>query len=538
MKKQFHVFFVLLMIVTACTNTSSKPRSKIFRMNIRMEPPTMDPRKGGEIVSSSLHFILFEGLTQLNEDGSVSPAQAETIEISDDLITYTFHLKECYWSNGDRVTAQDFEKSWKDILSPEFPSRNAHLLYPIKNAEAAKRGDLSLDDVGITSLNEKTFVITLEKPTSYFLNLISFCVFFPVNSKVDTEHPDWMYNQSEHFVSNGPFKLKKWDHNSTIFVERNPHYWNAANIDLDGIELLMIPDEMTAYQMYEQGELDCIGAPLSTIPMDAIPNLIATNQLKTNSIPGTMLCSFNVNEFPFHNKNIRKAFGLSINRQMIIDNILQLNEFVGTSMIPPMIKTVQEPLFFRDHDIENARQHFKQGLAELNVSQSDLKNLTFTYPFNEINHRVAQTFQYQWREALGIDVQLEQVDFKLMYDRIAKREHQFALTNWYMQYTDPMNILELYKYSHNVKNTTAWENENYIKLINQSFYDKTEEQRNKTLTQAESFLLEEMPVAPVVHLKSCYLTKQHVKGYQFMPIGNLFYGKIRIAKEDEEQSSE
>ncbi|HVW99391.1 MAG TPA: ABC transporter substrate-binding protein, partial [Candidatus Babeliaceae bacterium] len=184
------VYFFLILTLLASCGKPEAPSKKlhILRMNVNREPVSMDPRQGSEYVSSTLHFMLFEGLMRLNPDGSLTPAQAKSVEISDDRKTYTFHLRDTKWSDGTPVTAYDFEKAWKKILSPHFAAPSASLLYAIRNAEKAKRGTISLEDVGIHSTDPRTLIVELESPTPYFLSLVSFCVFFPVKQTAD-ENP-------------------------------------------------------------------------------------------------------------------------------------------------------------------------------------------------------------------------------------------------------------------------------------------------------------------------------------------------------------
>jgi len=395
----------LLMIFTSsCGDHHSSKRIKELKINIHDEPHTLDPRKGGDVISSSLHFMLFDGLTSLNPDCSTSPAVAETIDISDDSLTYTFHLRDSFWSDGSPVTAYDFEKAWKDILNPSFPAVNAHLLYPIKNAEHAKKGLTSLDEVGIKAQDAKTLVVDLQHPTPYFLQLTSFCVFFPVNSKIDRSFPDWANRADKHFVGNGPYVLKTWKHNDEIILEKNDRYWAKNDIKLDGIRISMVSDGMTALHMYENNELDMIGAPLSPIPIDAHAELIKKGSLRVSPVAGTTICTFNNNRFPFNNANIRRAFSLAINRETIIKNVTQLNELVATGPIPPVLKNHKNKMFFRDNDQIQAQEFFKKGLAELNIQPSDLDEITYCYSISEINHKIAQALQQQWFEVLGVKV--------------------------------------------------------------------------------------------------------------------------------------
>lgn len=530
MKSSFTFFACLLLILlTGCQKkaVSISPLTQHIHLNLKNEPDTLDPRKGGDVISSHMHFLLFEGLVRLNPDGSISPAQAQTFEISSDGAVYTFFMRDSFWSNGAPVTAQDFEKSWKAILDPSFPSKNAHLLYPIKNAEAAKKGLLPLNEVGIVSKDDKTLVVTLEKPTPYFLDLISFCVFFPVNHQKDKELPEWAFNAGPDFVCNGPFILKEWKHNNELIAARNPLYWDTTRVRPDEIHFSMVDNEMTALQMFENGKLDMIGEPLSPLPVDALPALKKKGNMFKHPVAGTTMITFNVDKKPFNNIKIRKAFAYAINRHSIVKNITQMGEIPATNIIPPVLKNNRNYPFFKDADATHASRLLEEGMQELGITRDAFKEMVFYYHTSEINHKIAQAIQQQWKNALGIQVKLENLEHKVLMDKLIKRDYNFAQSLWLAQYNDQMNIFERFKYKTNAKNYANWENPEYIRLIEESFYENGDK-RSEILERAEEVFLNDMPICPVYHWDMVYLVQPHLKDVGMTAIGDLIFEKLNL----------
>ena len=486
----------------------------------------MDPRSGSDLVGSTMHFILFEGLMRLNADGSLTPAQAKSVAISDDRLTYTFYLRGTQWSDGSSVTAKDFEKAWKKILSPEFPAANAHLLYVIKNGEAAKRGTLSLDDVGIQAVDDKTLVVQLEHPTPYFLDLVSFCLFFPVKHTLDEKEPTWMREASPHFISNGPFKLASWRHNNEIVFEKNPNYWEAPQINLDNIHISMVSDENTAFNMYENGELDLIGLGISPLPSDIVLQFQQKGLLKTQSSPASTIVNFNVSKFPLHNKNIRKALGYAIHRKEIIENITQLGEEVATNLIPSVLRGQESPSYFKDGDLQKARSFFQKGLKELHMSVEEFPHLTYLYARGELNRKLAQVLQQQWLSAFGVHVELQSIENRALVDRLQNHDFDLAQTYWIAQYHDPMSILERFKSSSQPKNYPGWQHPDYLRLLEEAAKAAAPEERLSKLAQAEKLFMDEMPLAPIYHWKTAFMIKDNLR-YQEYP-NNGFLELTRI----------
>lgn len=519
-----------LLSLISCEKKITAPRtdfSQTVHLNLKNEPATLDPRKGGDVISSHMHFLLFEGLVRLNPDGSITPAQAETFQITDEGKVYTFFLRDALWSNGTPVTAYDFEKSWKDILDPAFPSVNAHLLYPIKNAEAAKKGKVALSEIGIVAKDAKTLVVTLEKPTPYFLDLVSFCVFFPVHIQTDRESPEWALNAGEHFVSNGPFILKEWKHNNEIVVVRNPGYWDQTRIRGEEIHFSMIDNEMTALQMFENGQLDMIGEPLSPLPIDALPSLKKKGILQRFPVGGTTMISFNVDKPPFNHPKVRKAFAYAINREEIVQNITQMGETPALGAVPPVLKNDRNRAFFKDADVSLANQLLEEGLSEQGLTKEIFKETTYYYSSSDINHKVAQAVQQQWQRAFGIRINIENLDHKILMDKLVKRDYFLSQSLWVAQYNDQMNILERFKFKTNAKNYANWENPEYISLIEESFYHNGAK-RSEILEKAEEIFLNEMPICPIYHWEMVFVIKPHLNDVAMTAIGDIVFEKLNI----------
>lgn len=533
MQKILWILACCLLLFSCQKSPAPIPKQKLF-LNIPSDPSTLDPRKGGDFVSSVFHFLLFDGLTRLDDNGKVGLSLADRVEISDDRKTYTFHLKEAYWSDGAPITAWDFEKSWKDILHPDFPAMNAHLLYSIKNAEGAKIGKKSLTEVGIASIDAKTLQVTLERPTPYFLELIAFCVFYPVNSEMDHYDPDWEQQTGKKFICSGPFCLKDWKRNNMIALEKNHYYSKVDQMILEEISFSIVNSEMTTLQMFEKGQVDIVGQPLIPLPSDAIPELVKNSKLHVYPVPATTFCSFNISAFPFDNVNIRKAFSYAINRREIVQNITQLNEPPALGIIPPVLKKngIMRS-FFNDGDFELAKLYFERGIKELGISREDFPKIKYLYSNSESHHKIAQALQQQWQEAFHITIDLECIDKKILMHLLKTRNYQIAQTFWMAQYNDPMNIFERFKYRSNVKNYPGWEDEKFIQLLNASDEAKNEIERYALLEQAEEIFLDQMPIAPIYHWNSAYITKPYIKSFGTAPIGNGFFDRVFI----EEMSS-
>ncbi|MEW9669661.1 peptide ABC transporter substrate-binding protein [Ammoniphilus sp. 3BR4] len=542
MKKQglFKLSAVILssLLLTACGGGPAMPITdkraelavkkedkgdQVLRLNIDSEPPTLDPGLAKDSASGTLIRQMFEGLTRVGEDGVPHEAAAENIEVSHDLRTYTFTIrKNAKWSNGDPVTSYDFEYAWRRILMPETAANYAYQLYVIKNAEKFNKGEIKDGTgVGIKAVDDRTLVVELENPIPYFLELTAFYTYMPVNQKIVEANKDWARNATEKYVSNGPFKLAKWEHHNMLEMVRNDQYWDTEKVQLERITFAMIEDNVTSFNMYENGELDWAGAPTADLPIDAIPALRDQGRLHVYPIAGTYWYKFQTERVPFNNAKVRKAFAYALDRQAIIENVTQADQIPAMGVVPPTM-AVGEGGYFEDHDVEGAKQLLQEGLAELGVTKEEL-DITLSYNTGEGHQKIAEAIQDQWKQALGVDVKLHSLEWQVLIDEQDNGNYQIGRMGWFGDFNDPINFLELFKDKYGGNNDTLWENTEFQRLLNESALQTDLEKRKQILGQAEQILMDEMPIMPIYFYTRSYVKDEKVKGVLLHGLGDVDY---------------
>lgn len=479
-------------------------------------PSTFDPRKSGDTTSSAAIFLLFKGLTRLQSNHEVIFDLAESLQVSSNGTRYVFQLGEHYWSDGREISAWDFENSWKKLLSPQFPSFSAHLFYPIKNAGKAKKGQVALDKVGIYAENSKTLIVELEHPVPYFLELVSFCNFFPVPS-----HREEQFSSSldETFVSSGPFQLMKWKPNQELFLKKNPLARNPFGVFLENIQIHIISDEKEAFSRFDKGELDWCGEPFSPPPLNYLPAIF--ERWENQPIGGVTLCFFNTEQLPFSNRKLRQAFAYAIQREKILSKLYLPHCSVAKGLVPPILKGNHEKEFFPAADLPKAQELFHAGLQELKRTSKKLP-IVLTFEASEIGFQIAKCLKNFWEEAFSIPIHLEPLDFKVFYDRLYRRQYMLSFTQWMAQYHNPMNILERFQDQKGGKNFSGWESAEYRLLLERCLKQSNPEKRIELVEQAEKILSEEMPIAPLYYFSFSYLKKPYLKNLLFSPIGRVY----------------
>ena len=494
------------------------------------EVATLDPAKMTALQDGRVAAALFEGLTVLDpRDLKPRPGVAERWEVSPDGLTYTFHLREAKWSDGAPVTAADFAWSWRRVLDPATAAEYAYMLYPIRGAKAyydemqktGGKGDWS--KVGVRVEDPRRLVVELEQPCAYFLDLTAFSTYLPVRADGIEQHGErWTFPPD--LISNGPYRLAEWRFRSRMRWEKNPHYWNAAAVPLERIELRAFEDSNTALQAYETEAVDLTAA----VPGLAIePLLEERNAGKRSDVLyavnfGTYFYRFNCTKPPLTDARVRRALALAIDRQAIIERAARGGQQPAFVLVPPGVAGYVSPPGFVE-DVEAAKRLLAEagypggrGLPELAV----LIN-------KSVDHvRVAEMLQQQWRDRLGIRVRIEQVEWKVFLDTVQRLEYQVARGSWYGDYIDPNTFLDMFV-TGGGNNQTGWSSAAYDALIARAARETDPKARLKTFAEAETILLREAPIFPIYVYTTTMLARPGLAGVEANLMNRIDFAALR-----------
>lgn len=499
---------------------------QIFRIDIQDFPVSLDPRLGGDDISGILLQFLFDGLMHRDEQGALTYAIAQNVQISDEGKYFTFTLRECHWNNGDRVTADDFCYAWKKILSPDFSTPFAYLFYVIKNARLAKAGQVPLDHVGISAINKNTLVVELEYPCSYFLELTASALFSPVNHLVDQVRPNWFVQKGQDYVSNGPFCLESTTAQEIYILQKNPRYWNRSRISLTRIQISKATARM-AKEMFQNKEIDWLGRP--SRPWEPLFSSTPKHPPKTLPLSSVCWCCCNVQQFPLHSSKIRLALAYCLDRQAIAN---QLSEGRTPAFSPlPYIHVQQQ----RPHDWnrERALSLFEEGLQELGIHRKEWPVLKLIYANNEIRREIAANIVKQWREVLGIKVHIEGCEFRDLFTQMSQGQYQLGLMMWRAWVDDPLYTFNAFNFAADEINFPKWEHPSYQKIIERAIQETDLKTKKEHFRSAETLLIEEMPVIPIIYESELYMKAEGIKGEAISKVGNIDF---RYVSKDEKST--
>ncbi len=522
-------------VVTACgtaapTTPTTAPTTpaveKILRTNNSSEPGSLDPALAQGTHESWVLDHTFEGLMKRSQEGLIVEGIAEKYTLADDDVTYTFTLRDAKWSNGEKVTAQDFEFAWKRVLDPNLKAEYAYQMFYLKNGAKYNSGEAKSEDVGVKAIDEKTLQVVLETPTAYFLEMAAFYTYYPVNKKIVEANADWA-KDPKNYVSNGPFMLTDWVHNASITLEKNDNYYDAANVKLDGIEFAILEDATTAWQKYEGGEFDF----LTPIPGAVVGQLTASasKELVIGTDLATYYYNFNTKKAPFDNAKVRRGLSMAIDRKTIVEKITMGGQTPAEGVVPfgmfdendAEYRTAVGNLI--TYDLTEAKKIFEEGLKEagMTLEQFNAKGFKLLYNTSETHKKIAEAVQNMWSKALGVDIKLENVEFQVKLDREKAGDFDISRAGWIGDYADPMTFIDLWETKSSF-NDAKFSNAEYDKLVADSKATVDQKVRMENMRKAEKILMEAMPIAPVYFYTQPYVQKDYVTGV-FKPINRYPY---------------
>lgn len=511
------------------SSTASTKQELIF--NLGEDPKTIDPtlnttNGGGTIVGNA-----FEGLCKLDENDKAKPGLAESWEISEDGLTYTFKLRDgLKWSDGSPLTAKDFEYSWKRALNPATGAEYAYQLYYIKGGEEYNAKGGSVDDVAIKAIDETTLEVTLVSPTPYFLELMAFATYFPVKQEVVEGNDAWA-TKAETYISNGPFKLVEWRMKDALVFEKNEHYWNAENVKLDKLEMRMITEDTSAYASFQAGQIDM----LNSLPTQEIQNAVANGTGQIFPQVGTYFYVVNVSGegqalTELQESKVRQALNMAIDRTAITENVTKGGQIPATSFVAPSVlgqdgQPFTKEYFPADGDVEKA----KALLAEAGFPEGKgLPTIQLIYNTEGAHGDVAQAIQGMWKE-IGVNVELQNQEWKVFLDTRKNFQYEIARHGWVGDYVDPMTFLDLWV-TGGGNNAAGYSNPEYDALVTGARNEADTAKREEMLNQAEDILMADMPVIPIYYYTQPKAIQSYVKGVTVNQLGKVSFVDAYIEK--------
>ena len=516
---------------TSTGSSSGSNQNLVF--NLGEDPETMDPTLNNSSGAGTMILNAFEGLMVLDENDQPTEGAAESYEVSDDGLVYTFKLRQDgKWSDGEPVVADNFKYSWLRALDKATAAEYAYQLFYIKNAEKFYNGEVSADEVGIKVIDDYTLEVTLEAPTSYFLQLCAFTTYVPLREDIVSANPEGWATNPETYVSNGPFKLVQWDMKDQLVFEKNENYWDKDSVKLDTLTFKLVTDDTTAYSELKAGNFDMV----NSVPTNEIQPGIAEGLVHVSPKLANYYFAINVGKQDtlnsdvkevLSNKLVRQALNLAIDRQEIIDNVGKAEQIPAYSFVPQGIKDENGTEFaskeyYDPLDMEGNIAKAKELLKEAGYENGEgIPTIEVMYNSEGAHKEIAQIIQQNW-EKIGVNVELTNQEWAVFLNTRQQGDYEIARHGWTGDYIDPMTFLDLWV-TGGGNNDTGFSNARYDELIAAAKVEKDSAKRFEMLREAEDILMDEMPILPIYYYTTVTAMNEKVKGVQISTLGKISF---------------
>ena len=517
------------------TEAGSTTGEKILKVQVGPDPETVDPALNSAIDGGNMILHAFEGLLTLDENGQLKEGQAESWETSEDGLTWTFHLRDgLKWSDGTDLTAKDFVYSWQRVCDPNVAAPYAEtVLGMVKGYDEAVAGDITKLDV--QAPDEKTVVVNLANPCSYFGELAAFATLNPVQQATVEANGDAWATSADTYISNGPFMMTEWVPGSHITFSKNPNYWNAEAIKLDKLEFELIEDSNAAYSAYTSGEVDMI----KDVPTEEIPSLQGNDDFHVEPIIGTYYVSLNLQKEYFQDARVRKALSLAIDRNYVANTLMQGTYSPASSIVGPGWLDTDGSSFaenanggtpYIDNDNFDANlEEAKKLLEEAGYPNGEgFPQIEYTTNDAGYHKVVAEYLQQAWA-AIGIDLKVNIVEWASFTPMRRNGEFDVARNGWVGDYTDPSNILELFCTTIG-NNDGKYTNADFDAAIEDSRVTTDATTRSADLHKAEDTLMNDAGCIPIAYYNDFWLQSSKITGSWHSANGYWYFMYADIAE--------
>ena len=512
----------------AAAQTTESTGDKELAVQIGPDPETIDPALNSAVDGGNMLLHAYECLLIVGEDGTLQPGQAESYDVSEDGLTWTFHLRDgLKWSDGSDLTANDFVYSWKRVCDPEVAAPYAEtVLGMVKGYDEAIDGNL--DALGVSAPDDSTLVVELANPCSYFGSLAAFATLSPVQEATIEANGEAWATAPETYVSNGPFYMTEWVPGSHITFSKNPYYWNADAIKLDRLKFVLMEDSNAAYSAYQTGEVLMI----KDVPTEEIPSLTGTDDFYVDPIIGTYYISLNIQKAPFDDVNVRKALSLAIDREYVASTLMQgTYTAAGNFMGPGWMDTDGTEFmsnanggkpYIDTTNFEANLEEAKQLLADAGYPDGE-GFPTISYTTNDAGYHkvVAEYLQQAWAE-LGIDLQVNIVEWSSFTPMRRSGDFEVARNGWVGDYSDPSNMLELFC-TTNGNNDGKFSNADFDAAIDTSRSTLDAAERSTALHTAEDILMDQAGCIPLAYYNDFWLQSSKITGAWHSAYGYWYF---------------
>ncbi|ANK37804.1 peptide ABC transporter substrate-binding protein [Staphylococcus equorum] len=543
--KLFTILIALTVVLAGCGSAEGiySDKGQVFRKVLSQDITSLDSALATDTVSFDMYNQIYEGLYTLDKDDKAQPGVAKEMpKESNGGKTLTIELrKDAKWSNGDPVTAHDFEFAWKRVVNPETASEYAYIMYDLKNAEDINMGKKDVDELGVKAVDDHTLKVELNKPIPYINEMFAFGTFMPQNEKVVKKHGQQYGTTADKTVFNGPFKIEQWRVEDKIQLVKNEDYWDKEAVHLDRVNYKVLKDQQAGASLYDTGSVDD-----TVITADQVDKYEDNAGLKKRLLASTFYIKLNQKTVPaFKNKDMRLAISQAINKEGYVNAVKNdgseaTDGFTSklTAETPDgkdFAETIDSPLSYNP---EAAKEHYEKAKKDLGI-----KDLTFTMntedtPSSKIS---AEYIKAQVEKTLpGVTMKIKQLPFKQRLNQESSETHEASLSGWGPDYPDPLTFLSIMT-TGAAQNNTGWGSKEYDQLIedaNGKLLKKPEE-RNAAMKKAEEMMLEDAPVAPIYQKGEAHLTNPQVKGLIYHQIGgDTSLKNVRIDKSIDRETGE